>query len=359
MAKAQLLLVLYLSAFALFDVSSATRKHVKLYEIKKGDFSVKITNWGATVVSAILPDSKGNLADVVLGFDSVSPYYNVSTYFGALVGRVANRIGGGKFVLDGKVYQIFQNEGQNTLHGGHRGFSKVIWTASEHRTGGDYPSITFTYHSFDGEQGFPGDVDVSVTYTITGDHELSISMLAKPLNKPTPINLASHTYWNLGGHNSGTILSNTIQIFGSKVTPVDDSLIPTGEIVPVKGTAYDFLKPASIGSRIGQIKPGYDINYVLDASAVDTLGVRKVSVLRDEKSGRQMELWTNMPGVQFYTSNMLKDVVGKGGHVYGEYDGLCLETQGYPDSVNHPNFPAQIVRPGQVYNHYMRYKFSF
>ncbi|XP_068642887.1 uncharacterized protein [Aristolochia californica] len=358
MAKPLLLLVLYLSAFAMFDVSAATRKPIKLYEIKKGDFSVKITNWGATVVSVVLPDSKGKLADVILGFDSLSSYYNDTTYFGAIVGRVANRVGGGKFSVDGKVYHIFQNEGNNTLHGGHRGFSKVIWTASNQK-GGDIPSITFTYNSFDGEQGFPGDVDVSVTYTITADYELSISMLAKPLNKPTPINLASHTYWNLAGHDNGDILSNTIQIFGSQVTPVDESLIPTGEIVPVKGTAYDFLEPNTIGSRINHIKPGYDINFLLDSSTTDTLAVRKVSLLKDNKSGRQMELWTNMPGVQFYTSNKLKDVPGKGGYVYGEYDGVCLETQGYPDSVNHPNFPAQIVRPGQIYSHYMHYKFSF
>lgn len=327
------------------------------YELKKGDFSVKVTNWGATIVSVFLPDSKGNLADVVLGFDGLGPYINNSAYFGALVGRVGNRISGARFVLNGKAYRLYANEGNNSLHGGHRGFSHVIWTVKE-KVDGEFPYITLYYHSFDGEQGFPGDLDVYVTYKISAAYELSVSMYAKPGNKATPVNLLQHTYWNLGGHNSGTILSNTVQIFASHITPTDSHSIPTGEIVSVYGTPYDFLKPMTVGSRINELTSGYDINYVLD-SPMDSQGMRKVAVVKDGGSGRAFELWSNQPGVQFYTSNFLKNVKGKGGFVYGQHAALCLETQGFPDAVNHPNFPSQIVNPGEVYKHYMLFKFSF
>ncbi|XP_058096578.1 uncharacterized protein LOC131242150 [Magnolia sinica] len=357
MAKIRLILSLLIFAFATFDGCIATRKYVGMYELKKGNFSVKLTNWGATVVSVILPDSKGNLADVVLGFDKLAPYVNDTTYFGAIVGRVANRIGGAQFSYDGIQYKLVPNEGNNMLHGGHRGFSKVIWTVKRH-SHGEFPFITFTYHSFDGEQGFPGDVDVSVTYKIVGHYKLAVSMKAKPRNKPTPINLAQHTYWNLAGHNSGNILSNTIQLFGSHITPVDDSLIPTGKIVPVKGTPYDFMKPNTIGSRIDKLPHGYDINYVLDLP-LSRHHLRKAAVLKDNKTGRKLELWTNQPGLQFYTSNMLDGVLGKNGYVYQIHAAVALETQGFPDAVNHPNFPSQIVKPGKVYSHHMLYKFSF
>lgn len=206
--------------------------------------------------------------------------------------------------------------------------------------------------------GFPGDLDVSVTYKLFGDYDMSVKMKAKARKKATPVNLAQHTYWNLAGHNSGDILSNSLQLFASHYTPVDQSLIPTGKIVSVHGTPYDFTEPNTIGSRIGELPSGYDINYVLDRQG-DHHAMKKAAVVKDGKSGRVMELWTNAPGVQLYTGNMLKGVVGKGGFVYEPHAAVCLETQGFPDSVNHPNFPSQIVNPGEVYRHHMLYKFSF
>ena len=204
--------------------------------------------------------------------------------------------------------------------------------------------------------GFPGDLSVSVTYMFVGHDVLAIKMEAKALTKATPVNLAHHTYWNLRGHNSGDILSHKIHIFGSNITPVNDELIPTGDIAPVKGTAYDFLEPREIGSRINELPDGYDINYIMDPSSSEHL--RKAAVLHDSVSGRKMELWTNQPGLQFYTSNMLNDVKGKGGFVYKKYAAVCMETQGFPDSVNHPNFPSQILNPGDTYMHSMVYRFT-
>lgn len=191
---------------------------------------------------------------------------------------------------------------------------------------------------------------------ILGKNRLAIRMKANALNKATPVNLASHTYWNLAGHNSGDILSHTIKIFGSGITPVKDNLVPTGDIIPVKGTAYDFLQPREIGSRLSELPGGYDINYVLDGR--NGRHLHKVAVVQEHKSGRKMELWTNKPGVQFYTSNTLNDTRGKDGFVYRKYAGLCLETQGFPDSVNHPNFPSQIVNQGETYQHVMVYRFT-
>ncbi|KAL6139716.1 hypothetical protein ACLB2K_058018 [Fragaria x ananassa] len=334
------------------------KEKIGVYELKKGDLSVKFTNWGATIISLILPDKNGKLADVVLGYDSVNEYKNDTSYIGAIVGRVANRIGGAQFTLNGTHYKLVANEGKNILHGGLRGFSDVVWKVKKYKNGGHTPSIAFTYHSTDGEQGFPGDVIVTVTYTLLGDKQLSIKMKAKALNKPTPVNLAQHTYWNLGGHNSGNILSQHIQIFGSKITLVDKSLIPTGKFASVKGTPYDFLKPQVVGSRIDKLKAtkGYDINYVLDGPAGNKL--KRAAVVHDSKSGRMLELSTNAPGMQFYTSNYLQDVKGKGGCVYQPRAALCLETQGFPDAVNHPNFPSTIVTPTKSYKHYMLFKFS-
>lgn len=204
--------------------------------------------------------------------------------------------------------------------------------------------------------GFPGDLSVSVTYMLIGTNKLALKMVAKPLDKPTPVNLALHAYWNLAGHNSGDILSHTLQLFGSEVTPVDDNLIPTGKIVPVKGTPYDFLLPREIGSMFNQLPDGYDINYVLDE--LNPGHLKKAAIVQESVSGRRLELWTNQPGVQFYTSNMLGSVKGKGGFTYKKYAGLCLETQGFPDSVNHPKFPSQIVNPGEIYEHVMVYRFT-
>jgi aldose 1-epimerase len=214
------------------------------------------------------------------------------------------------------------------------------------------------------ETGFPGDLDVYVTYQLAPPYVLRVHMNATAANKATPVNLAQHTYWNLGGEGSGDVLHNTVQLFASRYTPVDSALIPTGVLAPVAGTPYDFRAPTPVGSRIRQVSGGkagvygYDTNYAVDGD--DAGGaLRKVAVVRDPASGRAMELWANQPGVQFYTGNFLQDVEGKGGKVYGQYGALCLETQGFPDAVNHPDFPSQIVRPGQAYKHDMVFKFSF
>ncbi|KAJ6671968.1 ALDOSE 1-EPIMERASE [Salix viminalis] len=320
----------------------AVNDDIGFYELKKGDFSVKLTNYGATVISVILPDKNGKLDDIVLGFDSIDDYKNDTTYFGAIVGRVANRIGRAQFTLDGTDYKLVVP----------KGFSDVIWGVGSH----DDHHVTFIYNSVDGEEGFPGDVAVSVTYMLVETNKLAVKMRAMPLNKRTPVNLALHAYWNLGGHNSGDIFSHTIQLLASKITPVDEELIPTGEIVDVKDTPYDFHKPREIGSMFTQLPDGYDINYELDDRNPGHL--KKVAVVQESVSGRKLELWTNQPGVQFYTSNMLNNVKGKDGFVYAQYAGICLETQGFPDAVNHPHFPSQIVNPGDIYENIMIYRFT-
>ncbi|KAK9116839.1 hypothetical protein Sjap_015786 [Stephania japonica] len=352
---------LLLMLLLLVDASAAANRgsddELKLLVLKKGDLSVKLTNWGATVVSVLLPDRHGKLGDVVLGFDDLEDYKNDKSYFGAIVGRIANRVGGAKFTLNGKTYKLVANEGNNTLHGGKKGFSDVLWKVRKYRPDNvDSPYVTFSYSSFDGEQGFPGALDVYVTYTLLDGQRLSVTMRGHAKNKPTPVNLAQHTYWNLGGHNSGDILSNTIQLFASRITPVDNSLIPTGKIISIKGTPYDFLLPHTVGSRINELPHGYDINYVIDGHSHHSS--KKVAVVHEPKSGRLMELWTNAPGVQLYTSNMLQYTKGKGGYVYKKHAAICLETQGFPDAVNHPNFPSQIVTPKKPYKHVMLYKFS-
>ncbi|KAL2570652.1 hypothetical protein GLYMA_18G257700v4 [Glycine max] len=355
-----LLLCLIIASSSGFVNCSDVEKEEKIgiFELKKGDLSLRVTNWGASILSLVIPDKNGKLGDVVLGYDSVKDYSNDTTYFGATVGRVANRIGGAQFTLNGIYYKLVANEGNNTLHGGARGFSDVLWKVKRYQKEGPSPSITFRYHSVDGEQGFPGDLLVTVSYILTGKNQLVILMKGKALNKPTPVNLANHAYWNLGGHNSGNILNEVVQIFGSKITPVDNKLIPTGKFASVKGTAYDFLKPQTVGSRINQLAgtKGYDINYVIDGEKGQK--IKLAAIVQDKKSGRVLELFTNAPGLQFYTGNYIKDLKGKGGYVYNAHAGLCLESQAFPDSVNHPNFPSTIVTQEKPYKHYMLFKFS-
>ncbi|KAG5226899.1 aldose epimerase [Salix suchowensis] len=314
------------------SIAESMEEEIGIYELKKGNLSMKLTNYGARIVSLVLPDKNGKRGDIALGFDTIQGFMNASSPFGATVGRVANRIAKAQFTLNGIVYKLPANSGNNTIHGGPIGFSKVVWKVKKYSPDGAIPRIDFTYHSFDGEQGFPGDLLVRTSYTLLGDNQVCITMKAEALNKATPVNLVNHAFWNLGGHNSGDILSEKIQIFASHYTPTDSKLIPTGEIVT-----------------------GYDINYALDGSGSGKL--KKAAIVHDEKSGRVMEIVTNQPGVQFFTSNTL-NVKGKGGFMYKPHGGLCLETQGFPDSVNHPNFPSQIVNPGKPYNHIMLFKFS-
>ncbi|KAI4351611.1 hypothetical protein L6164_005955 [Bauhinia variegata] len=357
MTKTLLLLCFLSLAASGFAHGSIKKGDIKVFELKKGDISLKVTNYGATILSLILPDKNGKLGDVILEYRSLKDYINDTSYFGATVGRVANRIGGAQFTLNGIHYKLPANEGNNTLHGGKIGFSDVIWKVKKYQRESK-PSITFTYHSFNGEEGFPGDLLVTASYTLYGKNQLSIIMKAKALNKATPVNLVNHAYWSLGGHNSGNILNEQVQIFGSKITLVDSHLIPTGKFASVKGTPYDFLKPHVVGSRINQLSQskGYDINYVIDG--VKGKKINRAAIVYDKKSERAMEIWTNKPGVQFYTGNYLENVKGKDGAVYQAHAGLCLETQDFPDSVNHPNFPSTIVSPGKDYKHYMLFKFS-
>ncbi|KDP31227.1 hypothetical protein JCGZ_11603 [Jatropha curcas] len=327
------------------EAADSSENKAEIYELKRGNFSVKFTNFGATMLSIVLPDKNGLHFSLSLGF-------NDTTYFGSIVGRVANRIGKSQFTLNGTVYKLVPNNGKNSLHGGPKGFSEVLWKVYSYNKDSH---ITFTYDSFDGEEGYPGDLSVSVTYFVIGTNKIAVKMVAKPLNKATPVNLALHTYFNLAGHNSGDILSHKIQLFAPEITPVDSELIPTGKITPVKGTPFDFLEPREIGSRIKEV-PGYDINYVLEDLKSGHL--KRAAIVKEDVSGRKLELWTNQPGVQFYTSNMLHDVKGKDGFIYQKFAGFCLETQGFPDSVNHPNFPSQIVNPGETYMHIMVYRFT-
>ncbi|KDP45488.1 hypothetical protein JCGZ_09737 [Jatropha curcas] len=346
-----------------FEFASTNAK-AEFFELKKGNITLKLTNWGATIVSLIIPDKTGKPVDVVLGYDTIAEYEKDTEYFGATVGRVANRIGGAQFKLNGKVYKLVANEGKNTIHGGPKGFSKVLWKAIKNKKDGPTPSISFAYNSPDGDQGFPGAIRATVTYSIIADNQFSIIMKAKSLDKkPTPVSLAQHTYWNLAGHNSGDILNSKLQIKGQFYTVVDNDLIPTGQILYARGTAYDFteeyyeLKP--VGKRITLLPNGYDVNYVLDAYTDAKTPMRMVANLQDEKTGIRMDLNSNAPGLQFYTANKLNDVKGKGGAVYKKHAGLCLETQWYPDFPNHPTFPQSIVEGGKVYRHEMMFNFTY
>lgn len=330
----------------------------EIFELNNGTMKAYISNFGCTITSLFVPDKHGKLADVVLGFDSLEPYLNgAAPYFGCIVGRVANRIKDGKFTLDGVDYSLPINNPPNSLHGGHKGFDKVIWEVVDHKKG-ENPSITFRYLCRDGEEGYPGDVSVTATYTLTASTSMRLDMEAIPENKPTPISLAQHTYWNLAGHSSGNILDHLAQIWAMHITPVDQNTIPTGEIMPIKGTAFDFSAEKRIGSSISEVPGlGYDHNYVLDCGD-EKLGLKHAAKLKDPSSARVLNLWTNAPGMQFYTGNYVDGVVGKGGAVYGKHAGVCMETQGFPDAINQPNFPSVVVKPGEKYQHSMLFEFS-
>lgn len=329
-----------------------------IFELNNGSMRVNISNYGATIMSLSIPDKHGKLDDVVLGFDSLEPYLKgAAPYFGSIVGRVANRIKDGKFTLNGVHYTLPINKPPNSLHGGQKGYDKVVWEVLEHKQG-EIPSITFIYHSWDGEEGYPGDVTVKATYTLSSSTTMRLDMEAVPKDKPTPVSLAQHTYWNLAGHSSGNILGHSIQIWASHITPVDQNTVPTGEIVEVKGTPFDFTSEKKIGSSIHEVPGlGYDHNYVL-GSGKEKSGLKHAARLKDPSSSRVLNLWSNAPGMQFYTGNYVNGVVGKGGAGYGKHSGLCLETQGFPNAINQPNFPSVVVQPGEKYSHTMVFEFS-
>ncbi len=318
-----------------------------------GGLKTKIITYGGIVTSLQVPDRDGNFADIVLGCDSVEDYAKRSPYFGALIGRFGNRIAKGRFTLDGVEYTLAVNNGPNHLHGGIKGFDKVVWSAEQMQTD-EGPALKLTYRSRDGEEGYPGNLSCTVIYTLTNDNELKISYEAET-DKATVVNLTHHSYFNLGGYNSGDILRHTLQIFADHFTPVDKDQIPTGEIKPVKDTPMDFTKPMVIGSRIEQVQGGYDHNYVLSSS--DSSPALAASAY-EPKSGRVMEIFTTEPGVQFYTGNFLDGSVKGKGVVYNKHAGFCLETQHFPDSPNKPDFPSVVLRPGEKYTQLTVHKFA-
>jgi aldose 1-epimerase len=319
-------------------------------------------NYGAIITSLKVPDRAGASADIVLGFDKPESYWAdpPHPYFGAIVGRYGNRIAKAQFAIGGRTYKLAANNGPNHLHGGLRGFDKVLWDMST-RNAADGSSVIFTRTSPDGEEGYPGNLRATVTYTLTEKNEVIVDYRATT-DKATPVNLTQHTYFNLAGEGSGDILGHQLTVNADRYTPVDDTLIPTGELAPVEGTPFDFRQPTAVGARIDGDHPqlkagkGYDHNFVLNGKGT---GPQFAARLTDPKSGRTLEVATTEPGVQFYTGNFLDGTItGKRGHVYGHRTGLCLETQHYPDSPNQKNFPSTILQPGKVYSSRTVWTFS-
>ena len=342
--------------------TTADGKTAELYTLKnKNGMQVSITNFGATVVSIVVPDRAGKMADVALGYDDLAGYELNKNYLGVLVGRYGNRIAHGKFSIDGSEYTLAKNNGDNSLHGGIKGFNKAMWEAKDVSKGGE-AAVEMKYVSKDGEEGYPGNLSVTVVYTLTSKNELKIDYSATT-DKKTVVNLTNHTYFNLAGQGNGDILKQELMINADTFTPVDSGLIPTGELKKVEGTPFDFRKATAIGARIDandeQIKlgGGYDHNFVLNRKAAT--GLSLAARVSDPTSGRTMEVWTTEPGVQFYTGNFLDgSFKGKGGIAYQKRTALCLETQHFPDSPNHPSFPTTLLKPGEKYHTTTVYKFE-
>lgn len=312
---------------------------------------VRTIPYGAIVVSIRVPDRTNRIGDVVLGFDALDGYLNANPYFGAVVGRYGNRIAKGLFAIDGTTYHLATNNGPNHLHGGIRGFDKRLWRGEPFERGGDV-GVVYALKSADGEEGYPGTLDVRVTYTLTPANELTVEYDAAT-DRPTVLNLTQHSYFNLAGEGIGDILGHRLSIDANRFTPVDSTLIPTGEIATVEGTPFDFRKATAVGARIDADHPqiknggGYDHNWVLNGSS-GTL--RHAARLEDPASGRTLDVSTTEPGMQFYSGNFLDGTItGKSGHVYRKRGALCLETQHFPDSPNHQNFPSTVLRPGERY----------
>jgi aldose 1-epimerase len=371
--KKTLLVLLCIMAFSNSDLIATTKP-----EVKKQDFGrtteqepveiytltnangaeARIMTYGGTVVSLKVPDRNGKLGDVVLGYDSLDGYLKNSPFFGAIIGRYGNRIGKARFSLDGKEYSLPKNDGENTLHGGTKGYDKVVWKASEAKSS-DGVALSLSYLSKDGDQGFPGNLSVTVVYTLTNKNELRVEYWATT-DKNTVVNLTHHSYFNLAGQ--GSILDHELMIGASRFTPVDSGLIPTGELRPVKGTPMDFTQPTKIGARIDQqyeqlaLGRGYDHNWVLNNNSGK---LARAATVYEPTTGRVMEVFTTEPGMQFYSGNFLDgSITGKGGQVYNKRFGFCLETQHFPDSPNKPAFPSTVLKPGQKYHTLTVYKFS-
>lgn len=329
---------------------------VRLYTLSNGKGAIaKVMTYGAILTELRVPDRNGKFENVVLGFDNLDQYLQGSPA-AAVIGRVGNRIAKGKFTLDGKDYTLAANNGLNHLHGGRKGFDKMVWSSKALPTTAHEAAVELTYLSKDGEEGYPGNLAVTVTYTLTDSNELRIDYAATT-DKATPVNLTNHAYFNLAG--SGDVLGHELMLTADRYTLADDALIPTGEIAAVKGTPLDFTKPMTIGARIEQLKPrlgGYDHNFVLNSGGKSLALAARVS---EPRTGRVMEVLTTEPGVQLYTANHLDGkLTGTGGVSYLRHSALCLETQHFPDSVNHPKFPSTILRPGQTFKSTTAFRFA-
>ena len=333
---------------------------VEIFTLKNSHgMEVRTIPYGAIIVSIRVPDRAGRFDDVVIGHDRLEGYLTASRFFGAVVGRFGNRIAKGRFTLDGRTYELAVNNGPNHLHGGVKGFDKVVWKA-EPDNSGSAQRIVFSRTSADGEEGYPGNLAVKVTYTLTNNNELAIEYEATT-DKPTHVNLTHHSYFNLAGHGAGDILGHELMIDADRYTPVDETLIPTGELAPVAGTPFDFKQSTAIGARINQagnqqlaFGKGYDHNWVVNGS-----GFRRVARAYEPKSGRTLEVATTEPGLQFYSGNFLDgSLTGKEGAVYRHRTGFCLETQHFPDSPNKPSFPTTLLKPGETYRTRTVYTFG-
>jgi aldose 1-epimerase len=348
-----------------FD-ETAGGEQVDVYTLRNANgVTVRAINYGGIILSLEVPDRDGRLEDVVLGYESLAEYEADSPYFGAIIGRYGNRIAGGEFELDGETYSLAVNNGPNHLHGGIRGFDKVVWDARPVEADGGV-GIVFTYTSEDGEEGYPGTLSAEVTYTLTDDDELIFDYVATT-DKATPINLTQHSYFNLAGFDgAGDVLGHELMLDADGFTPVDETLIPTGEVRPVAGTPFDFTSPRPIGERINDEENeqiahggGYDHNFVLNREGANADEPVLAARVHEPSSGRVMEVYTTEPGVQFYSGNFLDgSLTGKSGVVYAHRSGFCLETQHFPNSPNEPSFPSTILRPGETYRSQTTYRFT-
>ncbi len=363
-----LALVCRLAACTTLLVSTASTQvrdfdSIKLYTLEnESGMTVRVTNYGAIITSIIVPDRNGKRADVALGYDRVEDYINAvdKPYFGAVVGRYGNRIAKGEFTLDGETYSLLQNNGENHLHGGAIGFDKVVWAVDEYVEG---KSLTLSYLAKDKEEGYPGNLELIIVYTLADDNSLVVDYHATT-DKATPINVTQHTYFNLKGEGQGTILDHKLMLNAKTFTPVDESLIPTGEMPAVAGTPFDFTTAKAIGRDIDQQNEqlvfglGYDHNWILNKDGKEG-ELSLAAQVHEPSSGRVMEIYTTEPGIQFYCGNFLDGRLrGKSGKPYVHRGGFCLETQHFPDSPNQPNFPSTILKPGETYESKTVFKFS-
>lgn len=335
---------------------------VMLYHLRTPDgLQASITNYGGVIVRLLTPDRHGNLGDIVLGHDQPERYFDrrSSPFFGAIIGRHANRIAQGRFNLDGRTYQLARNDGPNALHGGEQGFDQRLWNARPY-VSADSPALELSYVSADGEEGYPGNLNIKVTYTLTHDGTLQVTYDAST-DAPTIVNLTNHTYWNLTGNARQDVLDHELLVHADHITPVDETLVPTGSLLPVDGTPFDFRRPRPIGARLDEdheqlrFAGGYDHNFVL----LEGPGLKPAAILYDPFSGRQLDIRTTEPGLQVYSGNFLDgSVVGKGGQRYVYRGAMCLETQHFPDSPNHPDFPSTLLLPGQHFTSRTTYAFT-